>query len=223
MCGRFTLLTDWEQLIARFHINNHTDDVTDEPRYNIAPSQSILAVIHDGKKARAGRLRWGLIPAFAKNPQIGYKMINARAETIDEKPAYKRLLSRKRCLLPADSFYEWRRDCSGKTPMRILRKDQQPFAFAGLWDRWQSPDGQHIHTCTIITTSSNQLMQPIHGRMPVILTKAHENMWLDRSITDPALLKSFLVPYDTEEMTAYPVSDIVNSPKNDNEACIQKV
>lgn len=220
MCGRFTLFTAFEDLVDQFHITN-PGEFDYEPRFNIAPSQSVLAVINDGQNNRAGMLRWGLIPSFAKNERIGYKMINARAETIDEKPTFKRLLSRRRCLILADSFYEWQREGDKKVPMRIYLKNEQPFALAGLWDRWASPEGQTIQSCTIITTEPNAFMKPIHDRMPVILPKEAEQMWLDRSVEDKAALKQLLVPFDPNKLAAYEVSSLVNSPKNDSEACIK--
>ena len=221
MCGRFTLFTDRDLLAERFHLIN-IDELPYEPRYNIAPSQPVLAVIGDGEHNKVGFLRWGLIPSFVKDKAIGYKMINARAETVDEKPTFKRLLSRKRCLILADSFYEWRKEGDKKIPMRIHLKDNAPFAFAGLWDRWQSPDGEEVMSCTIITTESNVFMKEIHDRMPVILSREAEKWWLDCSIVDHAFLKQLLVPYDADKMQAYEVSTIVNSPKNDSKACILK-
>lgn len=220
MCGRFTLLNVFDELVARFGLI-YGDNLEYQFRYNIAPSQSVLAVINDGENNRAGMLRWGLVPSFAKDKSIGYKMINARAETIDDKPTFKRLLSRRRCLILADSFYEWRKEGGTKMPMRIQLKDQAPFAFAGLWDRWQSRDGEEINSCTIITTEANELMKDIHHRMPVILPKDSEEIWLDRSIEDKHLLKSLLVPYDAGQMKAHQVSDAVNSARNDSRDCIE--
>ncbi|TCP29066.1 putative SOS response-associated peptidase YedK [Scopulibacillus darangshiensis] len=222
MCGRFTLFTDLDVLIDQFNLFN-SGEIQYQPRYNIAPSQPILSVINDGKNNRAGFLRWGLVPSFAKDKSIGYKMINARAETIDEKPTFKRLLARRRCLIIADSFYEWRRDEGKKTPMRIHMLNNDPFALAGLWDRWESPDGEEITSCTIITTKPNDLMKDIHDRMPVILSKEDEGMWLDRSVNDKQVLKQLLVPYDAEKMEAYEVSNVVNSPRNEMKECIREV
>lgn len=222
MCGRFTLTTSKERLEFRFQLANMYE-IDHQPRFNIAPTQNVLAVVSDGEKNRAGQLRWGLIPSFTKDKSIGAKMINARAETIVEKPSFKRLLPRRRCLILADSFYEWRQTGENKVPMRARLKSGEPFAFAGLWDRWHSPDGEEITSCTIITTEANSLLAEIHPRMPVILDEEGERAWLDRSITDPILLQSYLKPYDSQLMEVYPVSPLVNSAKNDLPACIEPV
>ncbi|MBO8171756.1 MAG: SOS response-associated peptidase [Bacillaceae bacterium] len=220
MCGRFTLVTEPKNIIDRFEIQNELP-LDFGPRYNIAPSQPILAVIHDGQGNRGGFLRWGLIPSWAKDPAIGHKMINARGETVHEKPSFKRLIHRRRCLIPADSFYEWKKEGDRKQPLRIRLKNGEPFAMAGLWDRWTSPEGEEIHSCTIITTRANSFMNPIHDRMPVILTPESEKIWLDRSIEDPDLLRELLVPYDENRMEAYPVTTRVNSPRHDVPECIE--
>lgn len=213
MCGRFSLFTPTEQLQETFHISN-MDDLTYTPRYNIAPSQDVFTIIQDGQIRRGGYLRWGLIPSWAKSAKIGYKMINARAETVDEKPSFKRLLAKRRCLILADGFYEWKTVDGKKQPYRIMMKNQQPFAFAGLWDRWAA-ENEIITTCTIITTTSNDVVQDIHERMPVVLPEEQQTIWLDPSIQDPIELKPILTPYEAEEMMAYEVSTLVNSPKND--------
>ncbi|MFD2616400.1 SOS response-associated peptidase [Terrilactibacillus laevilacticus] len=220
MCGRYTLVTDLDILKERFLFSN---DVLIEPRYNIAPGQNILTVVSDQtNRRRAGLLKWGLVPFWAKEPKIGYKMINARAESIDEKPSYKTLLSRRRCLILADSFYEWKATEEGKQPMRILLEDSTPFAMAGLWDKWQHND-QTLTTCTIITTAANTLMKEIHHRMPVILTKEAETIWLDRSIKDSQLLKSLLNPYKPDQMTYHPVSTQVNNVRLDDVSLISNI
>jgi putative SOS response-associated peptidase YedK len=160
---------------------------------------------------------------FLLGHKIGYKMINARAETLREKPAFRRLFERKRCMIPADGFYEWKQMDRGKQPMRITMRDGEPFAFAGLFDTWTSPNGQKLHTCTIITTQPNEVVADIHDRMPVILRREDESIWLDREKYDADLLQSLLVPYDAGQMRAYPVSMIVGSPKNDFPECIVEV
>ncbi|MBM7645894.1 putative SOS response-associated peptidase YedK [Scopulibacillus daqui] len=220
MCGRFTFVHELNDLFAYYNIAQI--DLPFDKRYNIAPSQNVLAVVNDGNNNRIGYLKWGLIPAWTKDPKAGYKMINARAETIDEKPAYRRLLKRRRCIIPADSFFEWRKANDKKIPMRIKMKDDSIFSFAGLWDRWEN-NGQMIQSCTIITTAPNDLMKNIHDRMPAILSKDAESAWLDRSIDDEDCLKSLLTPYDANQMEAYEVSTLVNSPKNDVEEVIEKV
>ncbi len=221
MCSRFTLATDVARLQERFAFDN--TDVVVTPSYNIASSQDILAVVNEGEANRAGLLRWGLVPSWAKDPKIGHRMINARAETVAEKPSFRRALRQRRCLLLADGFYEWHRTETGKTPMHIRLRSRDPFAFAGLWERWQAPDGSMLSTCTILTTAANPLMQPIHQRMPVILDAAAEALWLDREITDPEILLPVLAPAPAETMEAYAVSDAVNSPRNNSPACITAI
>ncbi|MDT3415155.1 MULTISPECIES: SOS response-associated peptidase [Brevibacillus] len=221
MCGRFTLVTDPEKLMSRFHLQEIPFDL--KPRYNIAPGQQIPAILADGGRRRIGQLRWGLVPSWAQDDKIGYKMINARAETLQEKPAFRRLFERKRCMIPADGFFEWKQMDGRKQPMRITMRDGEPFAFAGLFDTWTAPDGQKLHTCTIITTRPNEVVADIHDRMPVILRPEDEDLWLDREKYDPDLLQSLLVPFDPGQMRAYPVSAIVGSPKNDFPACIEEV
>ena len=167
--------------------------------------------------------RWGLIPFWAKDPSIGHKMINARAETVDEKPSFKTCLQRKRCLIVADGFYEWKKEGSTKRPHRITLKNQELFGFAGLWDAWKSPTGEIVNSCSIITTTPNELMAPIHNRMPVILPREVESVWLDQSIVDSTFLKSLLVPYMADLMIAYEVSAFVNSVKNNGSECLVAV
>ncbi|HET7629417.1 MAG TPA: SOS response-associated peptidase [Bacillales bacterium] len=219
MCGRYTLFTNPILLGKRFNLIN-LDKIIIRPRYNIAPSQDVVAVISDGRENRAGMLKWGLVPVWAKDPKIGYKMINARAETVHEKPSYARLLKRRRCLIPADGFYEWKKIGSRKQPFHIRLKDGEPFAFAGLWDRWER-EGEIIQSCTIITTEPNELMKDIHNRMPVILKKEHESAWLDPEMTDSNWIKTLLEPYPEDKMRAEEVSAAVGSPKNDDESLIE--
>lgn len=221
MCGRFTLITDLEQLEERFSF--HAANLSFTPRYNIAPSQAVFTVIEDEKGNRGGLLRWGLIPSWAKDAAIGNRMINARAETVAEKPSFRRALQKRRCLILADGFYEWRKEGKKKTPLFITLASRAPFAFAGLWETWRPSDGETIHSCTIITTTPNTLMASIHNRMPVILTREAETTWLDRTITEPEKLLPLLVPYPDTVMDAYEVALTVNSPKNDSPACIAPV
>lgn len=224
MCGRFALYADYEVILERFDIEQASFDEDEyEPSYNIAPSQQIAAVINDGNKNRLGKLKWGLIPPWAKDAKIGYKMINARAETAAEKPSYRNAFKKKRCLIIADSFYEWRKEEAGKTPMLIKMKSSEPFAFAGLWESWESPEGEPIHSCSILTTKPNEVMASIHDRMPVILSKEAEKIWLDPNIQDIELLESVLKPFDDGELEAYQVSEEVNSPKNNKAELIRKI
>jgi putative SOS response-associated peptidase YedK len=219
MCGRYNLFSSVEILLERFELTN-VDWIEWSPRYNIAPSQEVLAVIQGEQGNKGGFLKWGLVPSWAEDPKIGYKMINARAETLSEKPSFKRLLTRRRCLIVADGFYEWKRMGSTKQPYHIRLKNGQPFSFAGLWDRWEK-NGEKIQSCTIITTEANKLMKDIHHRMPVILTKEHEKMWLDRSIGEN--VKEVLVPFEYHEMEAYPITSLVNSPKNEGSEIINSL
>ena len=213
MCGRFTLTTDLQALAERFCVsppaNAHFN-----PRFNIAPTQPVIVIGDDGQRSMQP-MRWGLIPAWAKDPAIGNRMINARAETLAEKPSFREALQHRRCLIPADGFYEWQKLGQVKQPVRIVLKSRQPFGMAGLWDRWVSPDKSEILTCTIITTVANELIQPIHNRMPVILNPEAEAHWLDPKVKDPAKLLLLLKPYPSELMEFYPVSRQVNSPSVD--------
>jgi putative SOS response-associated peptidase YedK len=216
MCGRFTLTTDPEQLQAAFNWLNLPGGI--KPRYNVAPTQPVAVVANDGKNM-LDFYTWGLIPSWAKDPSIGNRMINARAETLSEKPAFRSSFRRRRCLILADGFFEWRAEPggSGKTPIYIRLQSGNPFAFAGLWDTWNSPDGSHIRSCTIITTEPNELVRDIHNRMPVILPEAFYPTWLEPRESDSQQLSELLRPYPAEEMTAYPVSRLVNSPANDTQ------
>jgi putative SOS response-associated peptidase YedK len=214
VCGRFTLFATYEEIIDQFDILKAFDEYYYTESYNIAPTQKVVAIINDGRINRMGHLKWGLIPAWAKDAKIASKLINARSETVHEKPSFKKSFSQRRCLIPMDSFFEWKRIEKTKTPMRIKMKDDSLFAVAGLWDTWQSPTGEAIHTCTILTTEPNDLMKDIHDRMPVILPKEHQSIWLDSTIHDNEQLRSLLLPFPADEMTAYEVSDKVNSPKN---------
>lgn len=223
MCGRFTLFAPYYEIMERFRIEAAFEEGEYNPSYNIAPSQQVVAIINDGEKNRMGHLRWGLIPPWAKDEKIGYKMINARAETVAEKPSYRKAFSKQRCIIPADSFYEWQRNGNEKIPMRIKLKTDELFAIAGLWETWKSPDGKLIHTCTAITTEPNELVKPIHNRMPVILKKEDEGIWLDPKNKDIQFLGNLLKPFDKDQMDAYSVSSAVNSPKNNEESLILPV
>lgn len=192
------------------------------PSYNIAPSQQIPVVIHKDGVNRLLGLRWGLIPYWAKDEHLGNKLINARAETLEERPSFRKSFKQKRCLILADGFYEWRKEGRVKKPFRITLKDGGLFAFAGLWDSWLSPIGQTINTCTIITTTPNELMEPIHNRMPVILQRDSEPDWLSAD-TPGREIKGLLTPFPAEEMVAYEVSSLVNSPHNDVPECVLPV
>lgn len=194
------------------------------PRYNIAPTQPVPVVRCEPQGTPPQRelveLHWGLIPHWAKDPKIGARMINARAETITQKPAYKAAMRRRRCLLPADGFFEWRSEGGRKQPYFIDLRDDGLFAFAGLWESWEGPDHSSIESCTLLTTEPNELIRPIHNRMPVLLPPEAYDLWLDPAEQDPARLLPLLRPYPAERMRAHAVSTLVNSPRNDSPACI---
>lgn len=219
MCGRFTLFEPDKVLAKEFGVSGIPSL---PPRYNIAPSQSVAAV--RATSAGSGReiaiLRWGLIPSWSKDPAIGNRLINARAETVREKPSFRNAFRRHRCLIPANGFYEWQRQERGKQPFFVRMRDKRLFAFAGLWDRWESPEEGAIETCTILTTAANAVLAPIHDRMPVILPPGEYDRWLDPSLRDPDSLAPLLVPFPPEEMLAFPVSPRVNTPSTDDEGCI---
>ncbi|MBS4191140.1 SOS response-associated peptidase [Bacillus sp. FJAT-49705] len=224
MCGRFTLTATFEQIIDRFDIEQLIEQDLYAPNYNVAPSQSVLAVVNDGSRNRLGFLRWGLIPSWANDEKIGYKMINARAESLKEKPSFRNAYMKRRCLIIADSFYEWKRhDNKTKTPMRIKLRTDELFAMAGLWEHWKSPQGKSVFSCSVITTTPNELVKDIHDRMPVILKPEDEKIWLDRSITDPSYLDGLLKALNQDLMETYEVSTLVNSPKNNSPELIQKI
>ena len=214
MCGRFTLTVDASQLQDAFPWLSISGSIT--PRYNIAPSQPVAVVPNDGTN-RLDFFVWGLIPSWAKDPHIGNRLINARAETLSEKPAFRAAFRRRRCLILADGFYEWRKETNGKTktPMFVRLKSHSPFAFAGLWEIWHSPDGSQVLSCTIITTPPNELLASIHDRMPAILPNQAYFDWLTPEEMSPSKLQELLRPYPAEEMIAYPVSRAVNNPELD--------
>jgi putative SOS response-associated peptidase YedK len=213
MCGRFTLTISpsTQDVFAGFSVPDQF-----APRFNIAPTQPVLAVPNDGRN-KADFFLWGLIPSWSKDPSIANKLINARGETIAEKPSFRGGFKYKRCLILADGFYEWKTQpgTKTKTPYFIHMKDRKPFAFAGLWDEWQSPDGNALRTCTIITTEPNDLMKPLHNRMPVILDPGDYAEWLDPAPRAPESLLPLIKPFPSGGMSAYPVSTLVNSPGYD--------
>ncbi|MDD5467477.1 MAG: SOS response-associated peptidase [Anaerolineales bacterium] len=214
MCGRFTLTAEISALQDSFPWLYIPPELA--PRYNVAPSQPVAVVPNDGKD-RIDFFVWGLIPSWAKDPAIGNRMINARTETLAEKPTFRAPFRRKRCLILTDGFFEWtaRSDGKGKTPMYLRMVDGKPFAFAGLWDTWFSPDGSEVRSCTIITTEPNELVRPIHNRMPVILPPSAYREWLTPGEGNITALQAMLKPYPASEMVAYPVSRLVNDPKSD--------
>ena len=219
MCGRFTLFEADKILSKEFGVSSVPPL---SPRYNIAPSQPVTAV--RATPTASGReiafLRWGLIPSWSKDPTIGNRLINARAETASDKPSFRKAFRQHRCLIPTNGFYEWQRQERGKQPYFVRMRNERLFAFAGLWDRWESPGKDVIETCTILTTAANAVLAPIHDRMPVIVPSGEYDRWLDTTLTDPDLLAPLLVPFSPEEMLAFPVSPRVNTPASDDVGCI---
>lgn len=226
MCGRFTICITKAELDM---ILNHdyqigvTNFDIGLPRYNVAPGQMVVAVLGDGEKHRAGLLKWGYIPVFSQQTSANFSLINAKAETLAEKPGFRHALIKKRCVILANGFYEWKKTPEGKKPHRFTILDRPLFPFAGIWSTTQNDRGDKVHTCAIVTTSANELVQPIHDRMPVILTKTAENFWLDPHTIDPVLLSSLLKPYDPKKMSVYPVSSKVNSAAIDEPSLIEAI
>ena len=214
MCGRFTLTVDPADLRDAFA--DYKFPAHFAPRFNIAPSQPILAIPNDNKQT-ADFFLWGLIPSWAKDPSMGQRLINARGETLAEKPSFRGSFKYKRCLILADGFFEWKSQPGSKTriPHFIYMKDRQPFAFAGLRDEWHSPDGGLLRTTAIITVAPNELMAPIHDRMPAILQPSDQAAWLDPAPCKPDQLQPLLKSFPANRMEAHPVGTLVNSPAND--------
>lgn len=218
MCGRFTIFADPDRLAERFQAALPADGL--QPRYNAAPTQYLPVILNDGPPA-IQLLQWGLVPFWAKDPSIGSRMINARAETLAEKPAFRAALKKRRCLVLADGFYEWQKTPTGKQPMRITLDSGEPFAMAGLWETWDAPDGSLLRTFTIVTGEPNELVAAIHNRMPTILLPEHEALWLDNA-AEPAIWLDILRPYPAERMAAYPVSRRVNHVANDDPGLVER-
>ncbi len=219
MCGRYSLTSPVESVVQLFALDARPNL---PPRYNIAPTQEVAVLLTEGGARSLRLMRWGLVPAWAKNVSFGVKMINARAETVAERPSFRSAFKRRRCLIPADGFYEWQARGKGpKQPYRITQFDGLPFAFAGLWEAWQEPDGDELLSCTIITTEANRLLREIHPRMPVILDSADYDNWLNFDSTVPA--QSLLKPAPDDWLMAYPVSTRINNVRNDDAACIEPI
>jgi putative SOS response-associated peptidase YedK len=221
VCGRFTLFSSEETLARTFGVGA----VPALPaRYNIAPAQSVavVRVNPDRRERESVLLRWGLIPFWAKDPAIGNRLINARAETAAGRPAFRAAFRHRRCLVPVDGFYEWRKREGGrKQPFFVRMHDGKPFGLAGLWERWEGGEGGVRESCTVLTTDANAVVAPIHGRMPVIVRPDSFDLWLDPSVRRPDLLKPLLRPYPAAEMVAYPVDERVNNPRIDDESLIK--
>ncbi len=222
MCGRVTVRTSPDQLVAELGLAGIRSAV-DRPRYNLCPTQQMPVVTNDGARM-LDTFRWGLIPSWAKDPSIGSKLINARGETVAEKPSFRTALKKRRCLVLVDGWYEWKQSTKPKTPYHFHRKDGRALALAGLWEEWTAPDtGEVLSTCTIITTGPNTLMAPIHDRMPVILSPQGQDVWLRPEPQEPAVLLPLLVPFGEDALDAYEVARVVNSPSNDVPACVERV
>jgi putative SOS response-associated peptidase YedK len=224
MCGRYTLTVALPDLVDVFDVV--PPDFAFQPRYNIAPTQGAPVVAQDSRGRRMGLLRWGLVPSWARDPAIGSRLINARSETVAEKPAFRGAFRARRCLVPADGFFEWRKGESSadgrgsRKPFWIHRATRDPFAFAGLWERWIPPEGDPLHSFTILTTEATEAIRDIHPRMPVILPPGAWKRWLDPD-SPPEELRALLSPYGDGDLRAYAVSTLVNSPRNDLPACIE--
>jgi putative SOS response-associated peptidase YedK len=218
MCGRYTLASPTERLAEEFGVDASSIELS--PNYNVAPTQGVAAVLEEGGQRRLEVLRWGLIPPWADDPGIGSRMINARSETAPGKPSFRRAFRERRCLIPADGFYEWQRTNGAKQPYYIHMEDGRPFAFAGLWESWSKGGEGEVRTCTILTTGANALVGEVHDRMPVILAHDAYDVWLDPD-SERDELTGLLAPYPEDEMEAYPVSRFVNSPSNNDPRCIE--
>jgi putative SOS response-associated peptidase YedK len=216
MCGRFAQRTSAREIAKTFGVAVPEMNA----RYNIAPTQDVLAVRRQTEGREAIMLRWGLVPAWAKDNSMGARLINARSETVTDKPAFREAFKRRRCLIPASGFYEWQRQGTRKLPYYFQMKDGRPFAFAGLRERWVDADGAEIETCAILTTECNDLLRPVHERMPVIIASTDYDQWLDPQVYQTESLRTLLRPYPAAEMDAYPVGLHVNNPAHDDEQCL---
>jgi putative SOS response-associated peptidase YedK len=219
MCGRYRL-SRRKQLVEEYF-----DSVSEEedwnPRYNIAPTQPVPVIRQNPKEPvrELSLMKWGLVPSWAPNPSVAARMINARSETASTKPAFREALKSRRCLIPADGFYEWMRTGKAKQPYCFEVNEGELFAFAGLWDRWRDPSGNAVETCSILTTTPNAVTSPVHDRMPVILDPDSYDLWLDPGMRDVAAASDLLKPYDARLMRCYPISTRINSVVNDDEEC----
>ena len=217
MCGRFAQKSPRAKITKKFKVEEAPPLVE---RYNVAPAQAVLAVRESSGVREAAFFKWGLVPSWAKDPGIGNKLINARSETVTEKPSFRGAFARRRVLVPADGFFEWSRRGDRKRPFYFHMRDGEPFAIAGLWERWEGAGGP-LETCTLLTTEANELLAHYHDRMPVIVRPEDYEVWLDADVSRPELLTPLLRPYPHEEIAAYAVSTLVNSPSNDGPRCVE--
>ena len=219
MCGRFTLTAPAEIIAEAFLLQDVPASLS--PRYNVAPTQQVPVIVQEGGTRRLDLVRWGLIPSWAKDPAIGSRMINARGESLADKPSFRSALRKRRCLVLADGFFEWQKEGRKRLPVYFRLRSRRPFAFAGLWERWRSPDGEEVRSCTVITGEPNELVRTVHDRMPAMLRPEAEDAWLSPVLPVPDGVPDLLVPYPANLMEALPVSTVVNSPKNDIPECIE--
>ncbi len=220
MCGRFTQKSERRIIGEEFYVREFSDEII--VSYNLAPGQNAGVIINEGIN-RYVRFKWGLVPSWADDPKIGYRMINARAETVTEKPSFRKAFTKRRCLIPADGFYEWKKCDKYKVPFYIYHNLEKPLGFAGLWEKWVSQDGRPLFTFTIITTKANNQLREIHDRMPVIIPKDKRELWLQPEVAAGAELFPLLEPYRYEDLVYHEVSRMVNSPKNNSPECLKPV
>ena len=225
MCGRYRM-TRADKLAQQFDVSEEEfQEMGFSPRYNVAPGQIVAAVRQDAEKPvrHFAKLKWGLVPFWAKDPHIGFKMINARSETIIEKPAYREPFKHRRCLIAADGFYEWKKEGKTKQPFSFGMKDDSIFAMAAIWERWKDPKGEVLETCSILTTSPNALLEDVHDRMPVIVRPEDYDLWLDPGLKKPEALMDIFKPFDAKLMRRYAVSTRVNAVKYDDPECAASI
>ncbi len=220
MCGRFIQKSERRIITEEFYIGEFLNEVITS--YNIAPGQKAGVIVNDGSNKYA-QYQWGLVPSWAKDPAIGNRMINARVETLNEKPSFRAAFRNRRCLIPADGFYEWKKEGNYKVPYFIYQKSEKPFSLAGLWESWKNPDGITLYTFTIVTTEANDLLRELHDRMPVIVPPEKREAWLSPADTDAASLSALLKSYDESTLDFYEISRLVNSPQNNSPQCIVPV
>ena len=236
MCGRFTIVSPTNRIVSQFEVDEVDGSVgPDEPDWNVSPRRMVLAVRDHDDRRVLSRLRWGLVPGWAKDVAIGDRLINARAETLAEKPSFRRAFARKRCLIPADGFYEWAVvPVAGakprKQPFYVHRRDEAPLALAGLWETWKVPDGVDVatpdgwlRTCTIVTTDANAVLAPVHHRMPVVLERGEWDEWLDPEVDDVGALQRLLRPADDDRLVLHAVSTTVNGSRANGPDLIRPV
>lgn len=220
MCARVTLRSNAEKIREEFGISESQPSPDFRPSYNVSPGTEVLAVVRNGEN-RLALFRWGLVPSWARDPSIGNRLINARAETLARRPAYRDALLKRRCLVVVDGFYEWRKEGGRSIPFFVHMTTNAPFGLAGLYEHWRSPEGRDVATCTVVTSRANQLLGAIHDRMPAIIAREERDAWLDPHTRDLAALGKLLQPFPPEKMEAYRVSAFVNSATHDSPECIR--